>query len=279
MVHEIGTCIWFEQQAREAALFYESVFNDFELIAENPLALEYRLLGRRFIHLNGAKGQSINPSISFFVNMESEAELRSTWAKLTEGGSVLMPLNTYPWSALYGWCADRYGVNWQLMQGHQSQTPLVPSLMFNQRNAGKAEAAINGYTSLFPESGIIAISRYEKEDPDVEGTIKYSQFLLNKVPFTAMDSSGPHQFFFNEAISLFVAVDTQEEIDQLWDQLTDGGTPGQCGWLKDRYGVSWQIIPSVLGALLQEPDKSAKVTAALLKMQKIIIDDLVQAGR
>jgi predicted 3-demethylubiquinone-9 3-methyltransferase (glyoxalase superfamily) len=230
------------------------------------------------MHLNGGPGFPINSSISFFVNLEEEEEIQQIWDKLSEGGQVLMPLNTYPWSPKYGWCADRYGVNWQLMKNHTSRTAVLPALMFCQENSGKAEEAIHFYTSLFPNSSIIELSRYEKGEPDVEGNIKYAQFELNQLPFTAMDSSGPHAFTFSEGVSFIVTVDTQEEIDFYWNSLIGTkGSAGKCGWLKDAYGLSWQVVPSCLGKFMSNPATAPKATYAFLQMSKFDIAALEKA--
>ena len=278
MTHEMIHSLWFDGKAHEAAAYYKSIFPDFTAISENPLAVNYRMGGRRFMHLNGGPGFPINSSISFFVNLEEEEEIQQIWDKLSEGGQVLMPLNTYPWSPKYGWCADRYGVNWQLMKNHTSRTAVLPALMFCQENSGKAEEAIHFYTSLFPNSSIIELSRYEKSEPDVEGNIKYAQFELNQLPFTAMDSSGPHAFTFSEGVSFIVTVDTQEEIDFYWNSLIGTkGSAGKCGWLKDAYGLSWQVVPSCLGKFMSNPATAPKATYAFLQMSKFDIAALEKA--
>lgn len=278
MTHEMIHSLWFDGKAHEAAAYYKSIFPDFTAISENPLAVNYRMGGRRFMHLNGGPGFPINSSISFFVNLEEEEEIQQIWDKLSEGGQVLMPLNTYPWSPKYGWCADRYGVNWQLMKNHTSRTAVLPALMFCQENSGKAEEAIRFYTSLFPNSSIIELSRYEKGEPDVEGNIKYAQFELNQLPFTAMDSSGPHAFTFSEGVSFIVTVDTQEEIDFYWNSLIGTkGSAGKCGWLKDAYGLSWQVVPSCLGKFMSNPATAPKATYAFLQMSKFDIAALEKA--
>ncbi len=275
MTYPISTCLWFDGKAKEAATFYQSVFgDDFQPISENPLAVNYSIAGRRFMHLNGGPGFPINPSISFFVGSKSTDELNALWQKLSAEGNVLMPLNTYPWSEWYGWCQDKYGVNWQLMMGHESSHKIMPNLLFVQHNNGKAKDAINFYTSIFSPSTLIAMSNYEKGEPDEEGHVKYSQFSLNNLPFGAMDSSAPHQFNFNEGVSFIVVVDTQEEIDYYWGKFSMGGQPGKCGWIKDKYGVSWQVIPSVLGKLMNNPETAPKAMYAFMQMSKMIIADL-----
>ncbi len=177
--------------------------------------------------------------------------MEKAWNKLSEGGKVMMPLNTYPWSEKYGWCQDKFGVSWQLMMDKNQGAPTVPCLMFTQHNSGKAAKAMELYTSLFKNSGIKQVSKYEKGEPDVEGYIKHAQFTLDGQLFACMDSSGPHDFTFSEAISLFISCQTQEEIDYFWKKLTaNGGQESMCGWVKDPFGVSWQIVPPILGELL-----------------------------
>jgi hypothetical protein len=278
MTHPISTCIWFDGKAKEAALFYQSVFQgDFKPLSENPLAVNYSIAGRRFMHLNGGPGFPINPSISFFIGSKSKEEINDLWEKLSNEGMILMALNTYPWSEWYGWCQDKYGVNWQLMMEHESAHKIMPHLMFVQKNNGKAKAAIDFYTSIFKPSSVIAVSRYEKGEPDTEGNIKYSQFSLNNLPFGAMDSSAPHQFTFNEGVSFIIMVDTQEEIDYYWEKFSEAGHPGKCGWIKDQFGVSWQIIPSMLGKLMNNPETAPKAMYAFMQMTKMIIADLTPA--
>jgi predicted 3-demethylubiquinone-9 3-methyltransferase (glyoxalase superfamily) len=277
MTQSIATCIWFDGKAKEAVDFYNEVFGAVEIISENPLAVIYKLFGRRFMHLNGGPGYAVNPSISFFISADSEEEVNTIWEKLVVDGKVLMPLNTYPWSIKYGWCADKYGVNWQIMLGHESSCKVMPNLMFTGKNAGNAQAAITLYSSIFKDATTIAISKYEQGEPDAEGYIKYAQFELGKLPFGAMDSSADHPFHFNEAVSFVVTVDTQEEIDYYWNQLIENGAAGRCGWLKDQYGVSWQIVPSMLGKLMTNPETAPKATYAFLQMSKFVIADLEKA--
>ncbi len=277
MTQELGTCLWFDQKAKEAFLFYKNVFKEVELISENPLAVVYKIFGRRFMHLNGGPGYVINPSISFFISATNQEELESIWNELVIDGKVMMPLNKYPWSEQYGWCSDQYGVSWQLMLGHHSSCKIMPHLMFIGNNAGKANEAINFYTSIFENSKEIQISKYEEEDADITGYIKYAQFELNRQPFGALDSSANHAFNFNEAVSFVITVDTQEEIDYYWNNFLDGGIAGKCGWMKDKYGVSWQIVPTILGKLMTNPETAPKATYAFLQMSKFIIADLENA--
>ena len=277
MLQSIGTCLWFDGKAKEAALYYKEVFGDVEIISENPMAVVYQIFGRRFMNLNGGPGFNINPSISFFLSMENEAKTQSLWEKLTVDGKILMPLNKYPWSDKYGWCADKYGVNWQLMLGHKSKSKLMPNMLFTGQQNGKANEAIHYYTNLFKGATVINIDTYKKGEPDTEGNIKYAQFELNELSFGAMDSSAPHQFSFNEAVSFIITVDTQEEIDYYWNYLIQNGAPGKCGWLKDKFGISWQVVPTCLGKFMTNPATAPKAAYAFLQMSKFIIADLEKA--
>ena len=277
MLQSLGTCLWFDGKAKEAAHFYKDVFGDVDILSENPMAVVYNIYGRRFMNLNGGPGYPINPSISFFISIETELEMDAIWEKLMTDGKVLMPLNKYPWSDKYGWCADKYGVNWQLMLGHKSRTKVMPNLLFTGAQNGKAKPAIDYYSNLFTNSNTIQIDAYQKGEPDIEGHIKYAQFELNDFSFGAMDSSAPHQFSFNEGVSFIITVDTQEEIDYYWNYLVADGAPGRCGWLKDKFGVSWQIVPSILGKLMTNPASAPKATYAFLQMSKFIIADLEKA--
>jgi predicted 3-demethylubiquinone-9 3-methyltransferase (glyoxalase superfamily) len=136
---------------------------------------------------------------------------------------------------------------------------------------------------VFDNSGIGDILRYGKgEEPDQEGTIKHAAFTLEGQEFAAMDSAYPHEFAFNEAASLMAICETQREIDDYWKKLTaDGGQESMCGWLKDKFGVSWQVAPTVLHEMLRDADKKKveRVTNAFLKMRKFDIGELREAYR
>jgi predicted 3-demethylubiquinone-9 3-methyltransferase (glyoxalase superfamily) len=143
----------------------------------------------------------------------------------------------------------------------------------------QAEEAANFYVSIFKNSKIESINRYGKEGFEIHGkesgSVMTVNFLLNGQPFTALNG-GP-VFKFNEAVSFQVFCETQNEIDYYWNKLTEGGEEVQCGWLKDRYGISWQIVPEVLSKLLSDPEKSERVTRVFLKMKKFDIKKLEQA--
>jgi predicted 3-demethylubiquinone-9 3-methyltransferase (glyoxalase superfamily) len=154
------------------------------------------------------------------------------------------------------------------------QKKITPCLWFDV----EGEEAATFYTSVFPNSKIVHVARYGAAGPRPEGTVMTVSFELAGQEFLALNG-GP-EFTFNEAISFQVSCETQEEVDAFWDQLSAGGAEGPCGWLKDRFGVSWQIVPTALPRLLADPDpeKSQRVMQAMLKMKKIEIDALEQAA-
>jgi len=273
MLHPLSTCLWFNNNALEGAEFYEQVFPEFKWISKNPMAVNYTILGHKFMNLNGGPGFPINPSISFFIQLTDEKLLEETWHKLMEGGMIMMDYNTYPWSKKYGWGSDKFGVSWQLMLV-EGENSLVPSFMFVQENVGKAEEAMDFYASIFPNSASLAKARYEKGEQDVEGYLKFSRTQLNGTIFGAMDSSMKHLFSFSEGVSFVIVVDTQDEIDFYWDKLVAGGKEGKCGWLKDKYGVSWQIVPSILPSLMNNPETAPKTMYNFMQMTKFIIEKL-----
>ena len=154
--------------------------------------------------------------------------------------------------------------------------PITPCLWFNNQ----AEEAANFYTSIFKDSKILSVSRYPKEGFEVhhqkEGTVMTVLFEINGQKFTALN--GGDLFKFSEAISFQVFCDTQEEIDYYWNKLSEGGEEGPCGWLKDKFGLSWQIVPSTLAGLMSNPASAGKVTNTFMQMKKLDIEKLKQAA-
>lgn len=287
-MHKITPFLWFENQAEEAVKFYTSIFKNSKTGAIAPyeengaqasgqpvgsvMTVEFELEGQKFMALNGGPLYKFNPSISFFVNCADEKEVEELYAKLSPGGSVLMALDTYPWSAKYAWINDQFGVSWQLFVAKGPSQKIVPCLMFTKGGNGKAEEAMKLYTSIFPKSEIKFIARYEEGEPNTKGFIKHAQFSLVGQDFVAMDGGDFHAFdFTNQAISFVVACKDQEEIDTYWKKLTEnGGQEVQCGWLMDKFGLPWQIIPVDMDQLLKTPS----AMKAMFGMKKIIIKDL-----
>ncbi len=283
-MHKISPFLWFDSQAEEAATLYTRLFGDSTIgrVARygdagpgpkgSVMTLGFSLEGTEFAALNGGPVYKFTPAISFFVDCADEAELDALWAGLSASGTALMELGKYPFSEKFGWVQDRFGLSWQLNLS-RGRKAIVPKLMFVGAQAGKAEEAINRYASIFAGSKVVSIERYAAGEGDKPGSVKHARFSLGGVEFTAMDSSAPHDFAFTPAVSFFVDCETQGQIDELWGKLSEGGKEGRCGWLEDRYGVSWQIVPTALGELLGDPDpgRAGRAMAAMLGMGKLDI--------
>ena len=286
-MQKITPFLWFDQQAEEAAHFYTSIFKNSEIgrvvrNGEAAMVVDFSLDGQRFSALNGGPRFKFNPSGSFFVVCETAAETDSVWQSLAEGGKVMIPLDAYPWSEKYGWVQDRFGLSWQISLGKMEDVgqKFTPSLLFTGEQRGRGEAAVHFYTALFDDASITGILHYGPGEPGPEGTVKHAQFRLNGQTFMAMDNPMEETFTFNEALSFVVNCGTQDEVDYFWEKLTaDGGSESQCGWLKDKFGLSWQIVPEALPKLLSDPDpeKAQRAMAALMQMRKIEIHKLTEA--
>lgn len=282
--------LWFDKEAKVATKFYTTLFPNSEItnvttITGTPSGdsdiVSFKLANQDFMAISAGPYFKLNPSISFFVVFDSEKEIDDVWNKLAPGGLVLMEYQTYPWAKKYGWLQDKYGLSWQLSwsDSHDLAWKITPMLMFTNKVAGRAKEAIEMYSSLFPDSKIDSIVPYAKDEGDEEGFIKHSRFTLAGQGFMAMDSSLSHKFNFNEALSLIVNCETQEEIDHYWEKLSAVPEAEQCGWLKDKFGVSWQIVPTAMGEMLASGNKEkvARVTEAFLKMKKFDIAELKKA--
>ena len=280
MNSSIYPCVTLKGKVVEAADFYIKAFGDGKILQTSPFVIQIELGGQKFMLLNDGPTSKPNASISFMVIIESDEEVEKYWNSLVEGGEVLMPLDAYDWSPKYGWVQDKYGVSWQLYQGDNKAglQKFSPTLMFTGDKAGRAAEAVHFYTSVFPQSSITGIMNYSEGEGDKADFVKHAQFTVNDYVLMAMDSSGEHGFTFNDAISIVVECDTQAEIDSYWNQLTtNGGYEVACGWLTDKFGISWQIIPKVLSRLMTDPERGQRVITAMMKMKKLIIADLESA--
>lgn len=261
------------------AEYYAGIFPDTKITDANAVVVMLEMSGQKIMLLNGGDMFRPGPVISLMYLTPSQSEVESLYLKLIENGKALMPLDEYPFSPKYGWVEDRYGVSWQLYTGQAEHIiqKVVPTMMFVGMNNGKAEEAVGFYTSLFPDSKPRGMLRYTGAEGETSGNIQHGEFMLNDYLFMIMDSSYSHAFGFDEGVSLVVLCDNQEEIDKYWVGLTSGdGEEGMCGWLKDRYGVSWQIVPSMLVELMA---RSPRVTEELMKMKKLDIRKLQEAAR
>lgn len=279
--------LWFDNRAEEAMQLYTSIFGGSKITrldripagpAKGSVTGAFQLEGQDFMAIDAGPYFTFSPAVSFFVACDTREEVDRLWSALIDGGMALMPLDAYPFSARYGWLQDRYGVSWQLSLGNRSQE-IIPFLMFVGDQHGKAEEAMNRYCGQFENSRVEDVQHYAAGESDPEGTVKHATFTLAGQSYMAIDSAFAHRFTFTGAISFFVNCRTQEEVDALWEGLSDGGEIQQCGWLKDRYGVYWQIVPTVLGELMRSGNaaKSKAVFDAMLRMKKLDIKQLEDA--
>lgn len=291
--------LWFDREARQAADFYASVFPESSVTGSFVLhntpsgdteIVSFEVWGYKFMAMSAGPLFKTNPSISFMVNFDPSQDPKArerideVWEKLIDGGKVLMPLDAYPFSERYGWVEDKYGVSWQLIftKPEGDERPLIiPSLLFVTDECERAEEATNFYLDIFRDSKRGAIARYPAGmEPNKEGSVMFTDFKLEDQWFAAMDgSSDMHTFAFNEAISLMVYCENQADIDYYWEKLSAVPESEQCGWLKDKYGVSWQIVSTDLDNMLEEGSKDQvdRVTQALLEMKKLDIAKLKAA--
>jgi predicted 3-demethylubiquinone-9 3-methyltransferase (glyoxalase superfamily) len=285
MNNDIFPCLWYDGEAKESADFYCKVF-DGKITADTPVVMNIEIFGQKLMLLNGGPHFTKNASVSFMVICDTEAEVQKYWDQLLDGGMALMPLDSYSWSKKYGWVQDKYGVTWQIFLGEKaSEQKVIPTLMFIHENNGKAMQAMELYTTVFPNSSIGKILKYGEGSeghpiPEPAENIQHAHFEIDGYSFFCMDNSYDHKFDFNEGISMVIMTDNQEQTDHYWNSLiANGGRESMCGWLKDPYGFSWQIVPKRLIQLMSDSDqtKSQNVVQAMMKMQKIIIADLETA--
>ena len=261
-MHQIITPFFrLDTQAREAADFYGHIFGATTVDA-NPMVTEIDIRWYCVCLMNWWKHFVPNPSISLSVRCADHDRTRSIRDQLIVWGSILMDFGVYPWSSAYGWCNDRFGISWQIML--TDRDIVIPSIWFTY----DCESAIALYTSIFELSHIDIVHK------ETNNIVSHAEFTLHDQKFIAMDIWHEHKFSLNEWVSLLVRCDDQEQVDYYRDRLTS--IESQCWRLKDKFGVSWQIIPKQLTQALFDPDQTKATYAmnAMMKMQKIIIKDL-----
>ena len=284
---KITPCLWFNTNAEDAVIFYTTIFKNSRVgdisrygdKAPMPkgtvLTVAFELCGQEFLALNGGPHFKFTQAISLFVCCKTESDIDEFFKKLSAGGEIVMPLEKYPFSEKYAFFKDKFGVAWQLMLSHTPQS-IAMCLLFVGSNNGKAKAAVQFYTSVFKNANVKHLFYYEKGEGTQAGKVKHASFFLDGQEFMVMDGAGAHTFTFNESISFIVNCKTQTEIDYYWKKLSKGGSTGECGWLKDKFGVSWQVLPTIISKMIADknPEKSSRVMQAILKMKKLDIKTL-----
>lgn len=299
MGQKITPNLWFDGNAKEAVDFYVAAFTDgkalstvyypksaeegladFQLeLAGKELSIEFELGDQQFVAINAGPEFRFNTSTSFMLNFDPSRDnmarehLDKLWDRLIDGGEALMPLETYPFSKRYGWLKDKYGLSWQLILTSPEGEPrpfIIPTLLFAGSSTNHAEEAIQFYLSVFKDSRAGTMARYGKDTgPAKTGALMFADFMLAGQWFAAMDSGTKQDDTFNEAISFAVICKDQAEIDYFWEKLSAVPASEQCGWCKDKYGLSWQIVPENMEQLMQKPNAFKKMMA----MKKLVIDE------
>ncbi len=283
--------LWFDKEAVDAAKWYTQLFEDSKIFSISTIAgtpsgdaqtVDFQLAGFRLMAISAGPLFKLNPSVSFMVACGSKEEVNRLYGHLSVGGTELMPLDEYPFSKWFAWIQDQYGVNWQLMLTEPGEgiTRIRPTLLFSGAACGKAEEAVDDYVSVFSEAKKGFVNYYaEGEAMDSRAKINYCEFELMGIQFIAMDHGYGADFTFNEAFSLMTVCENQQEIDHYWDKLSVVPEAEQCGWVKDAYGLSWQIVPAMLNEIMANgtKDEVSRVTQAFLKMKKLDIAAIEKA--
>jgi predicted 3-demethylubiquinone-9 3-methyltransferase (glyoxalase superfamily) len=293
-MQRITPCLWFDSNALAAAKFYTKIFSKSKVGSilkydeasskasgqkkGSVLTVNFKINGQEFVGLNGGPIFKPNPSISFMVPCKTAKDVDALYKKLSKDGEVMMALDKYPFNERYTFFKDKFGVSWQLIVSKNKQ--IAPSLLFVNKDCGNAKPAVEHYRKIFKKSKINQIVLYGENQGGKPGTVMFCSFMLEGQEFTAMDGPGTHQFTFNEGTSFMITCKNQAEIDYYWNKLTaDGGQESVCGWLKDKYGVSWQVAPIQLLKMHQSKDKkkAARAMKAMMQMKKIDLATIEKA--
>ncbi len=295
---KIAPFFWHDGTAEEAAQFHTALFGGTIVeISRYPeagceihgqqagqvMVTSYEILGYRIHGINAGPIFKPTPALSLVVQINDRSEVERIWAGLSEGGQVMMPLDSYDWSGLYGWCNDRFGISWQitLPLGCDAR-PVTPMMMFTSKVAGRAKEALNFYAQAFPGSAVEFTNDYPEGSNEPAGSINHGRATIAGTGLMAMDSAMDHKFGFDEGGSLTIACDDQGEINYYWDKLVEGGGEhGPCGWLKDRFGFSWQVVSNEVIAmyLSEDRDYAARAMEAMMRMSKIDISAIRAAAK
>ena len=285
--------LWYDKEGAEAAQTYVRAFRDARINSTRVMhdtpsgdaqTVDFSLPNLDLIALSAGPYFKFNPAASLFISCRTKEEVDALYRHLMEGGRELMPLGTYDFSPWFAWVEDKYGLSWQIILAENKQSPLDvrPALLFSGDATGRAEEALNFYLSVFPDSKIGEKAYFEKGSvPDERANLMYADITIHGKPLIIQDNGMPVDYTFNEAFSLMVLCDDQEEIDRLWQRLSHVPESEQCGWLKDKFGVSWQIVPHNLDDILftGTQEETARWMKVFLDMKKIDIAALEKAKK
>lgn len=305
MRQKIIPCIWLESRAREAAAWYTGIFPEsaceYEaVLPDTPggeaVILTVNLWGSRIQLLEAGPMFERNPSFSYMVACATCEQAEQLWQALSDGGraQVRMPFDRYPFCEKYGWLTDRFGISWQVMHdGGQAVQRITPALLFTDEIGGQAEEAMNSYCALLRQRGIDAggmeghlqytapAQAVGKAGLLATGRFRLAGREIMVMDSAVMDSTVKHEFTFNPMQSFIIYCTDQAEVDYFWRNLSADAASEQCGWLKDRFGVSWQIIPEVMEDMMANGSREqiARLVQSFVSMKKLDIAEMEAAYR
>lgn len=289
-MRQIAIQLCFNDQAEEAVKYYTKIFNNSEITREihypmpegETVAYGFTIENQAFAALNGEDDTKMNPSFSLMVSLDTAEEVDALYAELAKGGKDLMSLDAYPFSERYAWVEDQFGLSWQIMLA-----PDVPknhkirvSLLFAGQYCGQAEQALKDYATIFQKAAPGQIHYYqEDETQDARAKVKYAELNVGDQQLVFMDHGFASDEVFSKAISFQIVAGAQSEVDYYWDKLSADEGAESMGWLKDRHGISWQVVPQAYLQIMETATETQKkrVLEALFKMKKMNVANLENA--
>ncbi|HEM5985543.1 TPA: VOC family protein [Streptococcus suis] len=279
--------LWYDKEAKEAVAFYVELFGgkiDWTYtITDTPSGdsdlIQFQLGDMTLAAISAGPYFKLNESMSLMVNVASKDEVTRLYQALSEGGRILMPLGEYPFSPYYVWLEDRFGLSWQLSYAPDLDKPYQFDicLLFSQEQVGLAQPMLDYYKDKFPQASVGQISYYGEGEAAVEAAkLNYAELFIGDQKIIVMDHGYGGEASFNEAFSLMVYVDSQDELNFYYDLLSAVPEAEMCGWVKDQFGISWQIIPRILMEAYDtaSPETIKAVNDAVLQMRRLDFDQI-----
>ncbi len=294
-MRRIVPCLWYTREAGEAAEFYKLALPDTRIkkishfdevppeaggIKSGDVMLVKLMIGDSEIHLlNGGPYYEHTPSVSLMVTVGSKEELDLIHQKLSPGGTALIEIGEYPFSPRYTFFSDKFGVHWQLIMKEGEKLKVTPTVIFGGEKQGLGPEAMEHYLSIFADSSVLEEERYKKNEGGIENSLKYSCLKIGESELVIMDAGNPSPMVLTGAISFVVPCKDQNEIDSFWEKIGAEGKEIHCGWIEDKFGVSWQVVPENLDMFINGPDKekARRAMRAMLKMVKLDMDKIRSA--
>ncbi|MDG3207085.1 VOC family protein [Streptococcus suis] len=276
--------LWYDTEAKEAVAFYVDLFGgnvDWTYtITDTPSGdsdlIQFQLGDMTLAAISAGPYFTLNESMSLMVNVADKDEVTRLYQALSEGGRILMPLGEYPFSPYYVWLEDRFGLSWQLSYAPDLDKPYQFDicLLFSQEQVGLAQPMLDYYKDKLPQASVGQLSYYGEGEAAVEAAkLNYAELLVAGQKMIVMDHGYGGVASFNEAFSFMVYVDSQEEAESWYEKVSAVPEAGICGWAKDQFGISWQIVPRILMEAYDtaNPEKVKAVNAAVMTMKRLDI--------